>query len=98
MGVGGLPDGTIVQIWRSSGFIIQDGFGWLRLHGETHYSAIKHPDWLFGGFLAGAVAMTIYRKVKAGLVRPTYSGPVPPVIPAPVPKRRLSQSPANWRN
>ena len=59
---------------------------------------MRIPNYLFGSFLAGAAAMTIYKKLKAGLERPSYTGPVPPVIPPPVPKRRLPHSPANWRN
>lgn len=62
----------------------------------THQHALAFPT--------GAAATLAYRKVKSELQppvkqsQPTYTGPVPPVIPPPVPKRRLPPSPANWRN
>lgn len=61
---------------------------------------MRVPNYLWGGFLFGAVVMAAYQKMKAKQARP-YTGPVPPVIPVrtpPLPKRRPPQLPANWRN
>ena len=65
---------------------------------------MKYSHYLMGSFLFGAAATLVYKKVKHELQppvkqsQPSYTGPVPPVIPPPVPKRRLPHSPANWRN